>query len=165
MNCGQLFSQNGKELVIWVPPDTVGQISFLVHLDSQELRGLRAYLDKLVHHREKSAFAGANLHAFIYFITIRNLTESTVTLLGRKWILENEDGTTTVVEGDRIVGECPVLEPGGSFSYNSYHVTHLSAEARGSFHGVDEKGKKVHARMDPFRLEVPRDPEQSHQSS
>jgi len=78
-----------------------------------------------------------------------------VTLLGRKWILINEDGTTTVVEGDKIVGECPVIEPGGSFSYNSYHVTHLSAEARGSFHGLDESGNKIHVRMEPFRLEVP----------
>ena len=100
---------------------------------------------------------GVHLHAFIYFITIRNLTESTVTLLGRKWILVNEDGTTTVVEGDKIVGECPVLEPGVSFSYNSYHVTHLSAEARGSFHGIDQDGKRIHVRMEPFRLEIPTD--------
>ena len=125
--------------------------------NSKELNGLQAKLDKLVHHKEKSAVQGVHLHAFIYFITIRNLTESTVTLLGRKWILVNEDGTITVVEGDKIVGECPVLEPGGSFSYNSYHVTHLSAEARGSFHGIDQDGKRIHVRMEPFRLEIPTD--------
>ena len=125
--------------------------------NSKELNGLQAKLDKLVHHKEKSEVQGVHLHAFIYFITIRNLTESTVTLLGRKWILVNEDGTTTVVEGDKIVGECPVLEPGGSFSYNSYHVTHLSAEARGSFHGIDQDGKRIHVRMEPFRLEIPTD--------
>jgi ApaG protein len=129
----------------------------IVQEDSKEISGLQAKLDKLVHHKEKSAVQGAHLHAFIYFVTIHNLTESTITLLGRKWILVNEDGTTTVVEGDKIVGECPVLEPGGSFSYNSYHVTHLSAEARGSFHGVDEHGGKVHVRMEPFRMEVPID--------
>jgi ApaG protein len=128
-----------------------------VQENSNELHGLQAKLDKLVHHKEKSTIQGAHLHAFIYFITIQNLTECTVTLLGRKWILVNEDGTTTVVEGDKIVGECPVLEPGGSFSYNSYHVTHLSAEARGSFHGIDEIGNKVHVRLKPFRMEVPID--------
>ena len=122
---------------------------------SKQVKGLQAKLDKLVHHREKSTVAGSHLHAFIYFITIRNLTDKTVTLLGRKWILTNEDGSTTVVEGNKIVGECPAIEPGGSFSYNSYHVTHLSAEARGSFHGIDEEGNKVHVRIDPFRLEVP----------
>lgn len=125
--------------------------------DSKLLKGLQAKLDKLVHHKEKSHVQGCHLHAFIYFVTLRNLTDSKVTLLGRKWILSNEDGTTTVVEGDKIVGECPVLEPGGSFSYNSYHVTHLSAEAYGSFHGVVDSGEKVHVCMEPFRLEVPMD--------
>ena len=80
-----------------------------------EISGLQAKLDKLVHHKEKSAVQGAHLHAFIYFVTIHNLTESTITLLGRKWILVNEDGTTTVVEGDKIVGECPVLNPEDPF--------------------------------------------------
>ena len=125
--------------------------------DSKQLSGLQAKLDKLVHHKEKSSVDGVHLHAFIYFITIHNLTERTVTLLGRKWILINEDGTTTVVEGDKIVGECPVLEPGGTFSYNRYHVTHISADACGSFHGIDEDGGKIHVRMEPFRLEVPLD--------
>ena len=80
---------------------------------------------------------------------------SLVTLLGRKWILNNSDGTTTVVEGDKIVGETPIIEPGKSFSYNSYHVTHLSAEASGSFHGFDQFDQKVYVRIKPFRLDIP----------
>ena len=125
--------------------------------NSKELDGLQASLEKLVHHREKSKIKGLNLHAFIYFISIHNLSDRSVTLKGRKWVLSNDDGTTTVVEGEKIVGETPCINPGESFSYNSYHVTHLSAEARGSFHGVDEHGCKVHVRMEPFRLEVPLD--------
>ena len=123
--------------------------------DSIELDGLRASLDKLVHHKEKSTIKGAHLHAFIYFITIQNLSDRQVTLLGRKWILTNSDGSTTVVEGDKIVGETPTIEPGKSFSYNSYHVTHLSAEAAGSFHGYDQFDQKVHVRIKPFRLDIP----------
>jgi len=130
----------------------------MVQEGSIEMDGLSAQLDKLVHHKEKSTVDGFHLHAFIYFITISNLSDRNVTLLGRKWILVNEDGTQTVVEGDKIVGECPVLEPGGSFSYNSYHVTHLSAEAKGAFHGIDQFGNKIHVRMVPFRLEVPDNP-------
>ncbi len=127
--------------------------------ESIELDGLQASLDKLVHHKEKSTVKGINLHAFIYFITIRNLSDRKVTLLGRKWILNNSDGTTTVVEGDKIVGETPSIASGESFSYNSYHVTHLSAEAGGSFHGVDEFNKKVHVRIKPFRLDIPEETE------
>ena len=125
--------------------------------ESTEIDGLHASLDKLVHHKEKSTIKGINLHAFIYFITIRNLTDRKVTLLGRKWILTNSDGTTTVVEGDKIVGETPTINSGETFSYNSYHVTHLSAEASGSFHGFDEFNQKIHVRIKPFRLDVPDD--------
>ncbi len=123
--------------------------------NSRELKGLKATLEKLVHHREKSKVKGLNLHAFIYFITIRNLSDRTVTLHGRKWVLSNDDGTTTVFEGEKIVGETPIIAPGESFSYNSYHVTHLSAQASGSFHGVDEFGEKLHVRLDTFRLKIP----------
>jgi ApaG protein len=126
-----------------------------VNENSKQLDGLHATLDKLVHHKEKSTVKGANLHAFIYFISIKNLSDRKVTLLGRKWILSNSDGTTTVVEGEKIVGETPTVDPGDTFSYNSYHVTHLSAIASGSFHGVDESGHKIHVKMPPFQLDVP----------
>ena len=130
--------------------------------ESIELEGLQASLDKLVHHKEKSSVKGINLHAFIYFITVSNLSDRKVTLLGRKWILNNSDGTTTVVEGDKIVGETPAIVSGESFSYNSYHVTHLSAEAAGSFHGVDEFKNKIHVRIKPFRLDIPEETDTSH---
>tara|TARA_B100001057_G_C22504085_1_gene815158 strand:- start:164 stop:580 length:417 start_codon:yes stop_codon:yes gene_type:complete len=132
--------------------------------NSTELEGLQATLDKLVHHREKSKVKDLNLHAFIYFITIRNLSGRSVTLKGRKWVLSNDDGTTTVVEGEKIVGETPVIPSGESFSYNSYHVTHLAATASGSFHGVDEYAEKIHVRLAPFRLEIPEDLEKSEEN-
>ncbi|OUU25401.1 MAG: magnesium transporter [Verrucomicrobia bacterium TMED44] len=125
--------------------------------ESIEIEGLHASLDKLVHHREKSKVEGIDLHAFIYFISISNLSVRSVTLLGRKWVLANDDGTKTVVEGEKIVGESPLIPPGETFSYNSYHVTHLPAEAFGSFHGVDEFKNKIHIRMKPFRLNIPGD--------
>ena len=119
--------------------------------ESIELDGLHASLDKLVHHREKSKVEGIDLHAFIYFASISNLSDRSVTLRGRKWVLANDDGTKTVVEGEKIVGESPIIPPGETFSYNSYHVTHLSAEAYGSFHGTDEFNNRIHTRMKPFR--------------
>ena len=44
--------------------------------------------------------------------------------------------------------------PGETFSYNSYHVTHLSAEAFGSFHGVDDPKPYSHSN-ETFRLDIP----------
>ena len=135
----------------------VPNLLFLVSDASIELPGLTARLDRLDYH-----FGGASLpedkpHAFVYHITIRNSSDRTVRLLGRKWVIEHADGTRLVVEGDRIVGETPRLQPGESFSYNSYHVSGTDARARGGFHGVDESGRKVHVMLPPFDMTVPRD--------
>lgn len=124
---------------------------------SRELPGLRARLDKLCHHHGGVSLPEDKPHAFVYFVTIRNGSDRIVTLLGRKWVLLNQDGTQLVVEGDRIVGETPRLSPGEEFSYNSYHVTGCDASVHGSFHGVDEFGNKIHVMLPPFELQIPRD--------
>jgi ApaG protein len=122
---------------------------------SVEIPGLTARLDRLVHHHGGSCLPPGQPHAFVYFITIRNDSDRTVTLLGRKWLIKQADGSQLVIEGDKIVGETPRLAPGEHFSYNSYHVTNGSARAAGSFHGVDEFGGRVHVRLAPFDLEIP----------
>ena len=112
-------------------------------------------LDRLVYR-----YGGANLpsdqpHAFVYYLTIQNQSDRTVTLLGRKWLIEHDDGSRVVVEGDKIVGETPRLEPGQQFSYNSFHVCGCGGRARGSFHGVDEFGHPVFVRIPEFELVLP----------
>lgn len=125
--------------------------------DSIELSGLTARLDKLHYHNGGASLPPDRPHAFVYFITIRNGSERTVTLLGRKWVIDHADGSRLVVEGDKIVGETPRLAPGEQFSYNSYHVTGCDAKASGSFHGVDDLGRRVHVLLPPFELRVPGD--------
>ena len=125
---------------------------------SLALPGLHARLDKLVYHHGGKSLPEDRPHAFVYFVTIRNESEYVVTLLGRKWVLEYPDGTRQVVEGDRIVGETPRLEPGEVWSYNSYHVTGRDAVAHGCFHGVDESGRRVHVSLPPMRLHLPPPP-------
>jgi len=128
-----------------------------VSCSSCELPGLSARLDKLHYHHGGASLPADKPHAFVYFITIQNQSERTVTLLGRKWVVVHADGTRLVIEGDKIVGETPRLAPGEEFSYNSYHVTGLDAQAHGSFHGVDDLGRKVHVILPPFDLTLPRD--------
>jgi ApaG protein len=123
---------------------------------SREKPGLSARLDKLVYHHGGVSLPEDKPHAFVYYITIRNGSEMTVTLLGRKWVIEYLDGSRQVIEGDKIVGETPRLAPGEEFSYNSHHVTGCDARVKGCFHGVDETGAKVHVLLAPFDLVVPR---------
>jgi ApaG protein len=125
---------------------------------SEELKNAHVVLDKLIYQRDPENLPPDRPHAFIYFLTIRNLSDRRFTLLGRKWILTNADGRTEVIEGDKIVGETPTLAPGESFSYNSYHVTAVNTSARGSFHGVDEFDKPVHVKIPPFEMIIPENP-------
>ncbi len=123
---------------------------------SLALPGLTARLDKLVYHHGGKCLPPERPHAFVYFVTIRNGSEHTVTLLGRKWVLSRADGAREVLEGEGIVGERPRLGPGEVFSYNSYHVTGESETmAQGSFHGTDELGRTVHVVLPPFAMRVP----------
>lgn len=94
-------------------------------------------------------------HAFVYFITIENGSSRTVELLGRKWVVEQDDGEREIIEGEKIVGETPRLAPGESFTYNSYHVTGKNARVIGSFHGRDDEGLPVHILLAPFEMTIP----------
>lgn len=119
-----------------------------------ELPGLDVRLDKLVYQ------TGPNLpeetpHGFIYYLTIENGSDRDVTLLGRKWVIEEADGEKLVIEGDGIVGKTPRLRPGESFSYNSFHVAKYNSRAYGSFHGVDSSANPVFVRIPPFEMKIP----------
>lgn len=122
-----------------------------------EPEGLEVVLTRLVHTRDAAHLPAATPHAFVYFLTIRNRGTATVQLLGRRWVISHADGRTDVFEGDKIVGEEPLLGPGEEFSYNSFHVLGASAEARGSFHGLDAAGQRVYVRIPPFQMYVPED--------
>ena len=94
-------------------------------------------------------------YPFVYFISIHNDSPLPVTIRGRKWIVREDDGEVTVVEGDGVVGQTPVIEPGESFSYNSYHVTRGDAVAEGAFFGETGDGEWVFAQIPEFKLTVP----------
>ncbi len=94
-------------------------------------------------------------HPFVYYITIRNGSDRTLTVKGRKWVVRGEDGKTQAMEGDGVVGCFPRLEPGEHFSYNSYHTTAGRAVAEGAYLGITEEGEAVMARIPPFALIPP----------
>jgi ApaG protein len=96
-------------------------------------------------------------YPFVYFITIHNESDKTVTIKGRKWVVTDSQNQTVVVEGEGVVGKFPTLSPGESFSYNSYHVTASDSVATGSFLALTEDNVPVFARIPPFALVTPRD--------
>jgi ApaG protein len=94
-------------------------------------------------------------HPFVYFISIYNNSNLPVTIRARKWVVHEDNGETTVVEGTGVVGQTPTIQPNQHFSYNSYHVVAVSALASGAFFGESADGGQGFARIPEFRLEVP----------
>lgn len=56
---------------------------------------------------------------FAYTVEICNSGPETVQLLSRRWEITDGLGRTSIVEGDGVVGEQPVLEAGACFVYRS----------------------------------------------
>lgn len=121
----------------------------------RELAGLRVTVDTVMHQPQIQT-PPDRPHCFVYFITIHNDSDRAVTIKGRKWVVTEKCGETTVVEGDGVVGQFPTLPPGEKFSYNSFHLLRgESAEAEGSYLGCDENGETVLTRIPKFLMVVP----------
>ena len=54
-----------------------------------------------------------------YTIEIANAGAAPVQILARHWIITDQNGRREDVRGIGVVGEQPVIEPGGSFTYTS----------------------------------------------
>ena len=124
-------------------------------MEMVELMGLKVVVDRVVYQPDM-ATPEDRPHCFAYFITIQNDSDITVTIKGRKWVVNEADGNKTVVEGDGVVGMFPELAPGESFDYHSFHLFGGEwAVATGSYIGVDENGRSLITRIPEFRMEVP----------
>jgi ApaG protein len=56
---------------------------------------------------------------FTYEITIENKSEYSIQLLRRHWFIHESDGQVRQVEGEGVIGEQPIIEPGGFHKYVS----------------------------------------------
>ena len=121
----------------------------------EEVLGLDVLVEKVVYMPDLDA-PPERPHPFVYFINIRNESSERVHILGRKWVVrEEDDGEVIVVEGDGVVGQKPALNPGEHFSYNSYHVCRGNSVANGSFFGRTEDGVAVRVPIPAFEMIVP----------
>lgn len=95
-------------------------------------------------------------YLFMYHIRISNIGAETSQLVSREWVITNADGEVERVRGPGVVGEQPVLPPGGSFEYTSFCPLKTPV---GSMHGtyqmVTAAGEQFDAVISPFTLAVP----------
>jgi len=125
----------------------------MMFCDFKELSGLSVTVDKVCYMPHLEA-PEERPYPFVYYITIHNESDETVTIKGRKWVVTDDDANCVVVEGDGVVGKFPRLEPGDDFSYHSYHTIACDSVAEGSFFGISENGTPVLTRIPKFKLKL-----------
>ncbi len=90
--------------------------------------------------------------AFGYSVEIRNDGPNEVQLLRRHWIIEEWGGRLQDVEGEGVIGEQPVIAPGGTHQYASMCVINsFGGTMEGTYLMQRENGER-------FRAVIPRFP-------
>jgi ApaG protein len=91
-----------------------------------------------------------------YHIRIENGGDHAVQLLYRHWEITDGRGTKHEVRGEGVVGEQPVIEPGGSYDYVSGCPLETPTGAmEGSYRMVGEDGTTFDAVIPRFPLIAP----------
>lgn len=95
-----------------------------------------------------------------YRVEIANTGPQTVQLLRRTWHITDALGRTQTVHGAGVIGEQPVLEPGGRFEYTSgTPLGTASGFMQGSYHMVlTASGEAFDVAIPPFSLDSPHTP-------
>lgn len=91
-----------------------------------------------------------------YHVRIENGSDRSVQLLSRKWHIVDGQGTVHEVQGEGVVGEMPLIPPGGSFDYVSgCPLDTPSGAMSGSYRMVDEDGTAFEVVIPRFALSSP----------
>jgi ApaG protein len=91
-----------------------------------------------------------------YHIRIENEGAEAVQLLTRRWIITDGRGARHSVEGEGVVGEQPLIEPGGSFDYVSgCPLATPSGAMQGSYRMIDAGGATFDVDIPRFVLLAP----------
>lgn len=86
---------------------------------------------------------------FGYFIRIENHGLESIQLLRRHWFITDETGRIQEVEGEGVIGQQPVIEPGGAHQYNSYCVLEtFTGHMKGHYTMERSHGER-------FKVEIP----------
>ena len=96
-------------------------------------------------------------YVWAYRIRIENGGQENVQLLRRTWEITDARGRTQRVHGPGVVGEQPLLEPGGSFEYTSgTPLDTPSGFMVGAYHMVaPESGESFDVAIPAFSLDSP----------
>jgi ApaG protein len=105
-------------------------------------------------------------YVFSYDVTIRNRLPQSIQLLFRHWHVHDSAGEDSVLDGEGVIGQQPVLLPGGVHRYSSFCVLQSPVgymEGYYTFEGADEGEFRV--AIPRFPLEAPLPPPHGEDAS
>jgi ApaG protein len=124
------------------------------HGSNTTTRGIRIEVTSRYLAERSSPKEGTYL--FTYHVKVTNIGDETAQLVSREWIITNADGEVERVKGPGVVGEQPMLPPGGGFEYDSFCPLKTAVGSmHGSYQMVTVGGEKFDAAIAPFTLAVP----------
>ena len=92
---------------------------------------------------------------FGYHVRIENVTDSSIQLLSRYWLIRDANGEDTEVEGDGVVGEQPVIAPFRAHEYQSYCILKsATGSMEGVYRFVRTDGSRFEAAIPRFQLDA-----------
>ena len=81
-----------------------------------------------------------SLFYFSYKVNIHNNSSEKVQLLSRHWDIKDALGRDRVVDGEGVVGQKPIINPGSNFEYQSYCPLKTSFGFMEGFYTMKDEG-------------------------
>lgn len=100
-------------------------------MESIITQGIRVSVETF--YQEKHSNPEEDRYVYAYRIQIRNESADTVQLLRRHWYIRDSNNILREVEGEGVIGQQPVIEPGAHHEYVSW--TNLLTDI-GKMYGV-----------------------------
>lgn len=124
---------------------------------SKVTRGIRITVEPRFLEEQSSPVE--NHFVWAYHVRIENEGDEVVQLRTRYWHITDGFGRVQEVRGPGVVGEQPVLNPGGAFEYTSgTPLATPSGIMCGSYRMETEGGDAFDAMIPPFSLDSPHQP-------
>ncbi len=96
-------------------------------------------------------------YVFAYRIRITNQSDNVVQLVRRHWYIVEDTGRLREVEGEGVVGEQPIMDPGESHEYTSGAILEgPSGRMHGTYQMQRADGELFEAEIPEFALDMPR---------
>ena len=96
-----------------------------------------------------------------YHIRIENEGEMAAQLMTRRWVITDGRGARHLVEGEGVIGEQPVIDPGLAYDYVSgCPLTTPDGSMQGSYQMLGEDGSLFDIAIPRFALTAPMDARQ-----